>query len=101
MRRKTELLIMHLSLQAERVLIQNLYVPFSRAGPGYLAPYLPPRPSLYPDPSAQVCGHGTILLGAFRSTTTVALRAHCVTALGGCQLGPAEGFASCNTSSAC
>ena len=96
MRCQTELLVMHLSLQAEWVLIQNLYMPFSRADPGYLAHCLPPRPSLYPDPSAQVCRHGTILLRAFRSITTVALHVHCVTVVEGSQSGPAEECVSCS-----
>lgn len=65
MRCQTELMV-HLSLQAERLLIQNLHMPFSRAGPSYLAHCLPPTPSLYPDSSAQVCRQGTILLRAFR-----------------------------------
>lgn len=95
MRCQTEL-IMHLSLQAERVLIQNLHVPFSRAGPGYLAHCLPPRPSLYPDPSAQVCRHGTILLRAFRSTTNGASHVLCVTVNEGSQSGPAEASVTCS-----
>ena len=97
MRCQTEL-IMHLSLQAERVLIQNLHVPFSRAGPDCLAHCLSPRPSLYPDPCAQVCRHGTIFLRAFRSITTVALHVHFVTVNESSQSGPAEECISCSNS---